>query len=463
MESTSKRWLSNSAANIIGGVANAGISLLLPAVVVKHITPSEFSLWNLSLQIIVYVNLLGMGLQTATARAIARTTSSNGQTDPLAPATVRAARSIANISSLIAIILVVGLVIGYPLLFPGVPPSLLTGFRITLGLLGLAAVGQILAQVDMGIFQGLHRNFIFVGVQTTVRALSVLAVGLGASLGGSLVTLAALMSASTILLWPAMRAMARHLLPWARHLTQVPLDRRLRTDLLKYCGTLSVWSVSMLLVNSVGILIVGRIDLPMAGPYALAMTAASVFVGLLNAALSPLMTSAASLHATEEGRKHLPNLLSRSTLGAAIALNAMIAATLVLYPFVLRVWVGENFVQSAGPLVVALCAGHCLRNIGAPYALMLLASGLQRRAMVSALLEGLSNLLASYFLGIHWGALGVACGTLVGAVIGLIGTLILNTHQTPELTPRPIQFAVKAVLLPLIAFLPLQIFLLNIH
>lgn len=463
MESTSRRWLSNSAANIIGGVANAGISLLLPAVVVKHITPSEFSLWNLSLQIIVYVNLLGMGLQTATARAIARTTSSRDQTDPLAPATVRAARSIASISSIVAIILIAGLVIGYPLLFPGVPTNLLTSFRITLGLLGFAAVGQILAQVDMGIFQGLHRNFIFVGVQTVVRALSVLAVGLGASLGGTLVTLAALMSVSTVLLWPAMRAITRHLLPWVRYLTQVPLDRRLRTDLLKYCGTLSVWSVSMLLVNSVGILIVGHIDLPMAGPYALAMTAASVLVGLLNAALSPLMTSAASLHATEEGRKHLPNLLSRSTLGAAIALNAMVAISLVLYPFALRVWVGANFIQPVGPLIIALIAGHCLRNIGAPYALMLLASGLQRRAMVSALLEGLSNLLVSYFLGLRWGAIGVACGTLVGAAVGLIGALTLNTRHTPELTPHPLRFAVQTVLLPLIVFLPLQIILLNIH
>jgi hypothetical protein len=64
-------------------------------------------------------------------------------------------------------------------------------------------------------------------------------------------------------------------------------------------------------------------------------------------------------------------------------------------------------------------------------------------------------------LGLAWGAVGVACGTLVGAVVGVAGTLALNTGRTPELTPRPLAFSLRAVALPLLLFAPLHLYLLR--
>ncbi len=65
-----QRWFGNSFINVSGGLGTAAVSLLLPAIVAKYLSAGEFSLWSLALQIIVYVNLLGFGLQLAAARAV---------------------------------------------------------------------------------------------------------------------------------------------------------------------------------------------------------------------------------------------------------------------------------------------------------------------------------------------------------------------------------------------------------
>ena len=445
----------------MGGLATAAVNILLPAVVVHHLSDESFAVWNLALQILLYVNLLSLGLQTATARAVAHAADAGVDGMTRLAVIARAARSIAHWASVAALAFVVVLIAGYPLLFPDISLTLLGDFRMTVALFGLAAALQILAQPDMGIVQGLHRNVVFVSVQMAIRLLTVLVVWLGVQAHQPLLVLAALMAAAAVLLWPAMRAAVNTAVPWALSISAAALDRAYRRELLQYCGSLSVWSLSMLLVNSVGIVIVGRIDLLMVGPYAIAMTAASVLVGLLGAALAPLMTTAAALHATATTRAKLPKLLLQTTLGAAIVLNLLAAGVTVLHTEILRAWVGESFVSTAGPMLVVLVGAHCLRNIAAPYALMLLATGLHRRALFTALLEGLANLIASVILGIMWGAIGVAFGTLIGSIVGVAGTLALNTKRTPELTPRPLTFVFRAVVLPLLLFAPLHLYLLH--
>ena len=128
----------------------------------------------------------------------------------------------------------------------------------------------------------------------------------------------------------------------------------------------------------------------------------------------------------------------------------------MFYPILLTHWVGEAFVSTVGPLLMVLVSAHCLRNIAAPYSLMLLATGLHRRALISAVVEGISNLAASIVLGMKWGAIGVACGTLVGSVVGVAATLAMNASRTPELTPYPIRFSMYAVVLPLVFFAPIH-------
>lgn len=458
MRNLSRLWLSNSLVNLVGGLSTAVANVLLPAVVVHRLSAEEFSAWNMALQIVAYVNLLSFGLQTATARAVAHATGSLQESESIC-VILQAARSIAYAAAFLALLAVAILVALYPLAFPAIPPALLPDFRLALFAFGIAAVLQIPAQAEMGLFQGLHRNRIFVSAQSLIRGVSVFLVWLGSIMEKSFVTLALLMAVATSLLWPVMRAASRHLLSSRGQEKTRSVDRKIARELLIYCATLSVWSVSMLLVNSAGIVVVGRFDFQMVGPYAIAMTAVSVLVGLMTAALSPLMTGAASLHGQESTRPGLAPLLSQATLGVTVAMNIIVALSLGLHEPALKLWVGPDLAPAAGPLLLVLVAAHCLRNLAAPYSMLLIATGLHRRALVSAVLEGVANLTASVLLGMELGAIGVALGSLVGAIVGLLASLCMNLTRTPLLVPNPLSFASRSILLPMALFAPVHLIL----
>lgn len=451
-----QRWLGNSAANLLGGGSAAVFNLVLPSIVSRHLPTAEFAAWSLALQVVAYINLLGLGLQTATARAIAQA-ESQGDTATL-QRIVRAANSIANWAVAAASLAALLLAACYPLLFRGIPNYLLGSFQITVLLIGLSTASQLLAIVPMGIFQGLHRNIAYVSVQVGVRLLVVALVWAGARAGIELLGLAALLAAGSALLWPAMRQAMVSTLHWTSAIRTTPFDPATRRELLDYCASLSVWSVATLLVNTVGVIMVGHVAFEQTGAYALAMSAATVLAGLLGAVFSPLVTTAAALHAQPERRNELPRLLMKSTVYCAVILNLLYLACLLCAREVITLWVGPHFVEQLTPMLLILVGAHALRNLGSPYAMMLLATGLHRRALLTGAGEGLCNLIATVLLGLQFGVIGIAAGTLVGAVAGLVGALVLNARKTPELTPNPFRFTMLGFALPLALFMPLAFF-----
>lgn len=455
-----KNWLNNSLANLFGGLATAGVNIFIPAIVVNYFDTNSFSAWSLALQISIYVNLMSMGLQTATARAISHEVEK--KQNNILSAVTKASQSIAYIFFAFACLITIIITFTYPYVFSNLPQNLINEFQITLAVIGLATATQILAQVNMGVFQGLHRNYIFVAAQVFIRLLTVLVVWLGVEAQQSMAVIAILMAATTILLWPLMQIIFLRFIPWSKEKSDQKVTKKYRNDIFKYCGTLSVWSISMLLVNSAGIVIVGYYDFSAAGAYSLAMTAAIVIVGLIGAALSPLMTTAAALNASKSTQKNIPKLLNKSTLFLSLFLNIFIIFLIIFHEDILKIWVGESRVSSTKILLIILVSAHCLRNIVAPYSLMLLATGLHRRAMISAIIEGFINLISSIFLGLFFGAIGVAIGTMIGAVFGLISSLALNISNTPELTPQPKKFSIQYIIIPLLLFIPIHFYLFTI-
>lgn len=452
-----QRWFKNAFFSLFGSLGTAAVTLLLPAIVARYLDADAFSLWSLALQIVVYVNLLALGLQVATARAVSYAGDADAEGARQLPALARSARSIASISSRLAVLAIALLVIGYPLVFPSVPEALRGEFRLVLALFGLIAVAQIRAEPEMGVFQGLHRYGVFVGAKFATRVLAVFLVWIGVRAHLPMAILALMMAAAMVLLWPAMHLAVTRWVSWGRAIAQTTVDKEFRRELLHYCEAYSVISVSTLVVNTAGVLIVGHMDFHMTGAYAIAMTAATVPVGLLGALLSPLLTTAAAMYAGEDTRARLPSLLTRSTIIITIGLNIFFAAVAALHSDIVKLWVGESFVATAGPLLVILVGAHCVRNVAGPYAVMLLATGQHRRALWTASLEGVVNLVASIALGVLYGAIGVAIGTLVGSIVGVVGALWVNVSRTPQITPRPLRFTFGAVALPILVFMPLQL------
>ena len=107
-------------------------------------------------------------------------------------------------------------------------------------------------------------------------------------------------------------------------------------------------------------------------------------------------------------------------------------------------------------ILAVLIVANIIRLIGAPYSIVLIAAGQQSYIKVSPLSEGITNLLASVVLGLHYGAIGVALGTLIGSVVSIGSHLWYSMPRTRlaiDFSQR--QFVVSGVLLPLLCTSPL--------
>ena len=69
-------------------------------------------------------------------------------------------------------------------------------------------------------------------------------------------------------------------------------------------------------------------------------------------------------------------------------------------------------------------------------------------------MEGLTNLTFSVILARHFGAIGVAAGTLIGAFVGLAGHLFYNMRRTTEIRISVSDYLVSSLLRPTLCVLP---------
>ena len=99
--------------------------------------------------------------------------------------------------------------------------------------------------------------------------------------------------------------------------------------------------------------------------------------------------------------------------------------------------------------------GNVLRQLGFPYALFIVATGKQRYATVAPIAESLVNITLSLLLARHYGAVGVALGTLFAAGVGLLCHLFISMRYTQSVIAvhRP-RLLLQGVLRPCLAALP---------
>jgi O-antigen/teichoic acid export membrane protein len=411
--------------------------------------------WTLALQVIVYIQMFGLGLQTVVTYYVAKHNDGSNLADQRT--TVRAALALAGYFCVAAAAAVALLVALYPALFGQVPAQLLGDFRIGVALLGLSCVAQLLALVPAGVFAGLHRNIVPVGAQLTVRCLSLMALWWMLRQGAGLLALCVTLAGCGVLLVPLSFAAGKR---WAGTLFArgTSLDRSRLKAMFSDCAGLAVWNVAMLLVNGVDVLIVGHFDFNKVAAFSLAATGVTIFVGVLQAVLNPLVAVGSSLGARAGGESGLQRLLVRASIYCALFLMAAIIVFLLCGNRILPYWVGPTYVTDVRAFLLVLLVAHAVRNLMAPYSVLLVAVGLQKKALLPALAEGLVNLSVSLLLAAKFGALGVAYGTLIGALAGVVASVVFVVGQTRELVASRMYFVRSVLALPLCGLTILFVF-----
>lgn len=459
--STKKKILQGSAANLLQVALSFGISLIVPPFLVHHMQQAEYSAWVLILQISAYINYLEVGLQTAIGKYVAEY---NAAGDAQSCARVAGtAFSLLSIGAAIGMTVTGALAWLLPLIFHQVPRGIIGPMRLGVVAIGITTALMLPFMVMQAVFVGLQRYSIPALISSVSRVGT--AVGLIALLllHGGLAELALLIASFNL------ATIAAQWYCWKQFAsTEVPLriftfDRGAARRLLEYCSILSIWTIGVLLISGLDTVIVGRYDFHNTGFYGIAISATNFMLLIVGSALGPLMPAISSVQG-QRTPKQLGGLLVRATRYCTLMLMVLGIPLLITGFPILRVWLGPVYASGSVRFLVILVMANIIRQLGYPYALMVVATGSQRLATLSPVVEGLVNLISSLILVRIAGAIGVAYGTLIGAIFGLCIHLFVSMRLTfPVIAIDRWKLLLQGILRPALCLLPSVIVLPWLH
>jgi O-antigen/teichoic acid export membrane protein len=220
-----------------------------------------------------------------------------------------------------------------------------------------------------------------------------------------------------------------------------------------------VWSFAMLLITGLDLALVGVFDFEKTAFYAVAASLVAFIAGFQNAIFNAFVPTTAVLHARGDSRQLGRMVIDGTRYGMFLLLLAGLPLLFAGGP-ILRVWVGPAYAARTVTLLRVLVLANIVRLSAVPYVVTLIGTGQQRLVVLTPLLEGLTNLSVSVFAGYYWGAMGVAIGTLCGAFVGVAGHFFYNMPRTTEIRFGAREYAIDALLRPILCVLPLGIALL---
>ena len=445
------RLAKNAVANLTRGGAAGMVALFLPAVLVRHMSQIEYSVWVLVLQVAAYAGYLEFGLQTAIGRylAIAQERRDDSQRDSI----FSTAFAGLCIAAAIALVLLIATALAAGHIFPNIPRALLPQMRRGLLIVGGSIALGLPASAWSGVFVGMQRNEFIALANGGSRVVSALGLAVASVHGWSLTAMAMIVAIVNYASYLLLYLFARRVSPTVFRPKLV--SKLAARELFGYCSGLMVWSFSMMLVSGLDLILVGRFELKALAPYAIASTLVLFVGGLQTAVFSAMMPHAAVLHARNDAAGLGRMVVSSTQLGVLLLLFSGLPLLIYATPL-LRLWVGTRYATQGYSLLAILLIANMIRLSGTPYATVLVAAGQQRLVTVSPVMEGVANLVCSVLLGLKFGAVGVALGTLIGAIVSMLGHTCYNLPRTrSEIAVRIREFVFSGLALPLIATGPL--------
>jgi O-antigen/teichoic acid export membrane protein len=412
---------------------------------------TTYSAWILILQMSACVGYLDPGVQSGVAKFVAEYEARGDA----AGANQRASAGLAIMLgvSILGVLMTLILAWQVPRLFHAMPRVLDRDVRISVLFVGISLSFGLFCSIFIAIFVGLQRYVVPVLTSIAGRVLFT-AVVCGAVFRHSSL---AMMGALTAVVNVAIGIV--QIVAWRRYAARIRvsllgLDYGVVKKMLSYCWVLAIWSAGMLCVNGLDVAIVGRYDFSQTAFYSVATLPATFIISILLAALHPLLpvTSAMSTFRTPT---EMGSILSRTTRYSTLVLVTcglflMVAA----YP-ILRLWVGPEYATNTVLYLRILVIANVLRNLCAPYSTMLVAMDRQKVAIAGVVAEAAVNVAASIYFAKHFGAVGVAYGTLLGSVVSMLMHFAVSMHYTsPLIAISRARLLVDAILRPLLIAIP---------
>ena len=414
--------IKNSIANIVRGSSSAVVALVLPHFLTHALDHDRFAAWALMLQIAGYANYLDFGLQTAVARYLAQSIERGDEEsrDRL----ISTAFLMLSAGGLFALMISAVVLAYLPQLFPHIPTSLL--FEIRGGILVLSLSTAVLFPLSAftGALIGICRNEIPAISMGTSRLLGAIFVSVIVTHTHSLIILAALMGGFNLAGGLLQLAFARRLLPNMR----VSISRAsLATarEFTRYCSTLTIWSLSMLLVSGLDVTIVGHYSFSEVGAYSIAAILIAFLAGINNSIYGAMLAPLAVLEERGEWQR-IGNLIVTVTRFTTFFDFGCVLGAVLFGHWFLQLWVGDTYAAKAQQILMILIIANSIRLVGVPLSAALVATNQQHYGISGSIVEGLTNFSLSIPGAILIGSIGVAFATLIGAIISILWVVLFT-------------------------------------
>jgi O-antigen/teichoic acid export membrane protein len=420
------RFLKNSLSNVVNGVSSAVFAIVLPYFFVRYFMRTEFGIWILVLQLAAYVNYLNFGLQVAVGRYISHAMEIGDR--PMAERIVAAGVQLLSALALVGFVVIAVLAWSFPAMFRQVSPALVPTAQAALLWVGGALALGLPFTAFQGVFIGFQRNDIPAALAAVSKGVLAAVMIVAAARTRNLVFVAEVYFfgnlAFYLLQYAIFLRVCRH---WVIRLNSVVMTEI--RELLSYCVSLTAWSLAQLLIVGMGTVIVAIYDFREVAAFGVALSAVSFLVGLIQALLAPLIQVFTKLEARGQSKQTM-HLLQFSSFACTLFLFTSAVWLIALAHPVFVLWVRPAIADQAVLLFDIMIVANAMRNSAAPYANFLIATGQQRRVILSPLAEGITNFGTSV-IGAHYlGALGVALGALAGAIAGIGANYWYNFPRT---------------------------------
>jgi O-antigen/teichoic acid export membrane protein len=435
--------LRNGVANTIRLTIFAVIGFVLPAILVRQLPQQSYNAWLLILQLGAYISFLDFGLQTAVSKYIA-------EFDARCDAD-NCSRILSNSVFLLIALAMLGflgigaIALSVKQLFPQLPAELISDVRWGLFLIGASFAISLPASAFASIFSGLQRSGVPVAIQSVTKVI-VGAITIAAAFQHwRLSTMAAAVAAVNT------SGALVQVAAWKKFVPEFHLRWSLRDaatikNLLRYCGVLSIWSVAMLMINGLDTTIVARYDFRSTAYYAVSASITLFFTSLISSFCMPLIPAISAI-SIESSPEKLGAILTRSSRIVSVLTLLTVVPPMFAGYFVFQWWMGHDFAVQGTKLLRLLLVGYAIRQLGLPYATMVIGLGRQWSTTLSPIVEAIVNLTSSILLARTYGAAGVAMGTIIGSVVGIALHFIIGMKRTCDVMSVSRSALVKEALL----------------
>jgi O-antigen/teichoic acid export membrane protein len=409
-------------ANIVRGSASAVVALVLPHFLTRALDHDQFAAWVLMLQIAGYANYLDFGLQTAVARYLAQSIERGDEEgrDRL----ISTAILMLSAGALIALLVSALVLVYLPQLFPQIPASLLFESRGGILVLSLSTAVLLPLSAFTGALIGICRNEIPAISIGTSRLVGALFISMIVANTHSLIALASLMGGFNLAGGLLQLVFARRLLPNMK-VSLSRVSRTTATEFARYCSTLTIWSLGMLLVSGLDVTIVGHFSFSEVGAYSIAAILITFLTGINNSVYGAMLAPLAVLEERGEWQRIGNVIVTVTRFTTFFDITCVLGAVLFGH-WLLQLWVGDNYAAKALQILLILIVAHTIRLVGVPLLAALAATNQQHYGLSGSIVEALTNFALSIPGAVLIGSLGVAFATLVGAIISILWLLFFT-------------------------------------